>query len=463
MGVVNRFAFNVEDKAFEKDNLIAIFNYLREQYNLDASEDVINIENKLSVCYRNDNKTFTVNKEAGAVDETIDNVNSFTEYKEIDKKGNPSLHEEYYFDRDEKLILAIVESFDEYTQEEKTVGGIPTIVGILNKNKFLKRNAGFRMNDKPIILREDDYSMLNSLCAGDINIEHPLIFTKKLDDNLREACKKFQGLATVFVDDDEDLYEAVLNSDCKTKDKTLGLLDEDYIIVTKEYGGLLVMKGDDLDDAINAVLHFYSRRYDKEERTAQVGRYNTDMAQYRRFSTMVQALKDKTEHVEKENTRLKKQIAESVVKTANGGSPLYIEKQEVGLKNNVLLAFKTDELYNGEVLDMLMDSIKEYRKNYVKDDTRRAEILDSFIKNNNSNGIIQKKRKEVDEKMKDFDNGSSPKSRRILEELGFEVKLGSHLKIFWQKNKNYWLAVGSSPSDRNASKVVANKIKEKFL
>lgn len=217
------------------------------------------------------------------------------------------------------------------------------------------------------------------------------------------------------------------------------------------------------EEASERLKHFNNEVFDNKDRNAANALFNNMKKEFESYTSLTQSVCDRYNHLKQDYDVLKKKVGSLTVQKPTTALPKYIPTDAIDLENAIVLKKSESNLYPTEVFDMVVESLKDYRKNYVKDGTRRADILDDVIKCTNTTGIIEKKRKEIDEKMNEFENGTSPKSKRILEDLGFKVKMGSHLKVTWQKDNRYVATVASTPSDKNVKKVLAREFKEKFL
>lgn len=474
MGRINRFIFEVDEKLFKEDNLFKALNYLLDKSGV--PKDKLNLSDlnsslMLTDNSRNENHLFAVFKE-GATLESIEKCNLCTrnvkftfEYGDA-TYSTPLSDESTYFDNENKCIVVSYELFENYDERGKNEI-CPTILSFLNENKYLKRNIGFRMNAKPITLREDDAQLLIDIFDLNKTITYPILIVKENNEEIREISNKMQGLVTVFVNEDDDILEEINQKNCKHKDNLLEVLLSNAVCILPalpDTDGISFAGFSTVKEAISRIDCYYNNILDSENRDCSNASAHTLEKQFLDYKSTVQAIVDKYRFLEKDNENLKKKLGTLINEKTSKNSPVYVQKDIMDLSRCMLLKMDDpSELYQDEKLDMIMECLKDYRKNYVKDGTRRADILDDVIKSTKTTGIISKKRKEIDEKMNDFESGTSPKSKRILEDLGFKVKIGSHVKVMWQCNDKYTDIVASTPSDKNAKKVIAREFKEKFL
>lgn len=473
MGKLNRYIFEVDSKLFEKENLFKAFDHLREKAEIQA--DKLNLkkleeDSAISNTSKDDLRHFSILKE-GYSDETLKNCNfcsRYLKFKFADGDATSkkiSSDESTYFDRKNNVVIVSYELFEDYEEKDETVI-IPTILEYLNEHKFLTRNAGFRMNAKPIALREDDARLLVDIFELKKPVTQPILIVKEETKEIKDFCKKMQGLVTVFLNEDEDILDEVSNMDCKNKEALLELLVSDFACITPSLADrneLCVYSCETFEKTVDKLKHFNNEIFDNQDRNAAYSLFNSIKKEFESYSSLTQSVVDQTNHLRSENDKLKKKVGALLTERSQETTPLYIKKDALNTENVLLLKKTEKELYPYEIMDMVMESLKDYRKNYVKDNTRRADILDDIIKNTATTGIIEKKRKEIDEKMNDFESGTSPKSRRILEDLGFKIKNGSHIKLLWQKDNRYCSTIASTPSDQNVKKVLTREFKEKFL
>lgn len=147
---------------------------------------------------------------------------------------------------------------------------------------------------------------------------------------------------------------------------------------------------------------------------------------------------------DKENNELKQRIVDLNNKIAileNSNTEIYGDEGLIAPGNE-------KELYPGETKELLIDILKDARKN-IKDKTRRADILDDLIKNNPVKEIPLNQSKKVKEALKGYSIANKALLKR-LKELGLSaVKGNTHYKITYHGDARYVTYLASTGSDKN--------------
>jgi len=120
------------------------------------------------------------------------------------------------------------------------------------------------------------------------------------------------------------------------------------------------------------------------------------------------------------------------------------------------------EFYPGELSDALIYGL-ERSLSTMREDGRRAHLIEDFLKFNKPSGI----EKEISNEIKDAfaksgDLGSD--QRRTLEDLGFTVQLtGKHWKAVYQSDERYTFTISKTSGDHRAGKNLASIILQKLF
>lgn len=401
-------------------------------------------------------------------------------------KDSSIIRETGYIDIQEGAIYSEVEVLAD--QLDKDVHAISKMYGILAKYNCLERNAGFRFSKYPVKLRYDDADNLASIMNYKVSFKSPIILVESEDVDYNFLAEKLAGLAIVLVKDDPELFEilpSLLNEEgkkycveglhilypkqdindswteenCKSSDDA----DDDQEEVSSEESNLRNAKV-----VIDNIMHYYQELcYIYNVGDWKDYRYGHDVLLNSIIESQIKTLKTYKKTIDdlaRQNSKLKAKNNE-IGKLSIEGSPVRaINKTAIATVRSPMF-FSGDEqpLYEGEIEDMIISSLQEYRDKYVKDDTRRAHVLDDFLKTNPTSGICKKKAELIAKELHEFENGSSPKTMDKLRKCGFDVKVGNHIKVKWQGNSRYYATISKTPSDENQYKVMIRSLIEKFL
>lgn len=132
-----------------------------------------------------------------------------------------------------------------------------------------------------------------------------------------------------------------------------------------------------------------------------------------------------------------------------------------GLKSTETLYLAgCEEFFQGETKDMVLAAVDEYIRK-CEDGSRRKEVLEHFIINNDYQRILEKRREAVKNLLKGYD-GLSEGLKNKLEALGFRcTDVGKHYKIRYYGDSRYWVTMAKTPGDsqRGDKNLIAKLVK----
>ncbi len=104
------------------------------------------------------------------------------------------------------------------------------------------------------------------------------------------------------------------------------------------------------------------------------------------------------------------------------------------------------EFYQGEIKDLLLESLTEALKS-TQQKSRRADVLRDIIRNNNYQKLSINKAEVLKRLLKNYD-GMSQRTRQGLKDLGFEITAdGKHYKVTYYGDGRYQTIYSKTPSD----------------
>lgn len=152
-----------------------------------------------------------------------------------------------------------------------------------------------------------------------------------------------------------------------------------------------------------------------------------------------------------ENDGLKRRLlSHARMKTAENGS--------------LLVRGRENDLYPNEIYEVLIDLLQEVRSQ-VKTGTRRADILDDLLSANSSDGIPQKKARELKDILKGY-KALDAATRRKLNDIGIDVseQQKKHYKLRYYGDTRYNASMPCSGSDRESGgRNLAAELIKKFF
>ena len=147
-----------------------------------------------------------------------------------------------------------------------------------------------------------------------------------------------------------------------------------------------------------------------------------------------------------------------------------LEQENQGLRNKIdgmdeipLLYYgEEDELYDGEIREIILDILANSLKG-EKPKSRRNHIVSDILENNNFQNIQEKKRAEIKRIFKGY-SGLTSSMKQSLRTLGFEVKSDNkHYKLEYYGDSRYIAMTSKTGSDYRAGENLISEINKNIL
>ena len=121
-----------------------------------------------------------------------------------------------------------------------------------------------------------------------------------------------------------------------------------------------------------------------------------------------------------------------------------------------------NELYTGEIKDLLLAVLSEAKKN-MTEDMRRYDVLKDIILSNDYQHLSEDRAEQLKRLLKNYD-GMTPRLRSELERLGFMITDdGKHYKLTYYGDGRYQTAFSKTPSDVRSGKNGAQEILRRMM
>lgn len=165
----------------------------------------------------------------------------------------------------------------------------------------------------------------------------------------------------------------------------------------------------------------------------------------RYYDHRIEELELKLAIAEEENSKLKSRS----LSTATGST--------------VLNAGAEAELYPDEIHEVLVDVIKDARRN-ILDGSRRADIIDDILKHNPVQKIPDQKAKALKAALKGY-RVMDKTTKRKLEALGIELEpqKRTHYRLRYYGDPRYYATMAASGSDVRGGNNLAAELINKFF
>lgn len=121
-----------------------------------------------------------------------------------------------------------------------------------------------------------------------------------------------------------------------------------------------------------------------------------------------------------------------------------------------------DEFYQGEIKEMILDTIAEKLKN-VRNKTRRFDVLNDVLQNNDYQKVYAQREKEIKNMFQDYKTMSNA-MRQQLQNYGFEItEEGKHYRLIYYGDGRYKTTIAKTGSDWREGKNIASTILKSMM
>lgn len=381
----------------------------------------------------------------------------------------------------------------------------PHFISLLIAGNYLEKDNDLLISNKPYYIKDEEIGIIADIVKGK-RYRLPIVYVSKtyydefpLDVNW--LASRLKGVAHVLVQQ-SNCSNLRLRELCDSKNEYYGAIGIYYPMQTESHKRFLYRSypGSEkhyLDRVVNTVISFGNSKMvdslytwqgvnhallrdrlesQKEERAAAENARRE--ALYEVFALKEQQESVKSEAIEKAKEEANaildgfdediRKLQEQIDELTHTNEKMQYENQ--GLKAKIdsiqeqpLLYMGTEnEFYPGEIKDLILSTLNDQLPN-IEAKTRRYDVVQDIIQANDYQCISKKRADEAKRLLNNY-SGMTPKIRRGLENIGFEVTHeGDHYKAVYYSDDRYIVVLGATPSDNRAGKNnVSNTVKKAF-
>ncbi|GHN19439.1 hypothetical protein ME796_18430 [Lactobacillus delbrueckii] len=131
-------------------------------------------------------------------------------------------------------------------------------------------------------------------------------------------------------------------------------------------------------------------------------------------------------------------------------------------KRPVLVMGDEEDLYPGEIKELVLSVLADELERRVAKPSRRSEVFSDLIEKNDYQGVYRKKKAEIQRILKNY-TIMDAKTRKALQDFGFRIEEdGNHSRLTYFGDDRYHTTVAKTPSDARAGKNIAHYIVREF-
>ena len=381
----------------------------------------------------------------------------------------------------------------------------PHFITLLERGGYLKDDNSLPVTREPIIITENNLSLLFEVINGTASYKLPVIYisktindedpvdaarlasslkgvghvlvqqTKQTNKQLREACNdnnEYFGAVGIYFPNKATGHKRYIYRISEGYDERI---TERVVTAVIQYCNSLMIEPNFTWQGVNNALLLYRFNVQKDERLAAE---NARRKAEEEKTDLLNALDEEEkrikrqaiEEAEKEANKILDGFDNEMQKLKNQVEELARENEKLQYENQglrsrldalsglpVLCMGDEFEFYPGEIKDLILLVLSESATN-MSDGTRRADIVNDIIGNNDYRGISENHAQEVKRLLKSYTGMTAP-LKQALEDMGFVINEdGKHYKLTYYGDDRYQIILSKTPSDVRTGKNSAQKL-----
>lgn len=355
----------------------------------------------------------------------------------------------------------------------------PHFISLLIEHGYLADDGILPVSNKPMLIDEENLQVLADIINGDAQYRLPIVYISKTFNNedpveIGWMASRLKGVAHVLVQKDNHLNTALRNA-CNDQNEYYGAIGVYYPKQAMSRKRFLYRQYEGFDDILmekvirSVILYSNSQMVEplftwsgvnnallrdkyssqKEERIA------AEKAKQKAYDDADELLSS----VDEEIKELKRQVSQ----LTKANDALTYENQ--GLKTKLdsseavplIYLGDEDELFQGEIKDMILEILSDTLKNTAPK-TRRSDVLSDIISKNNYEELLKKREASIKALFKDH-KGMTGTLRQDLVDMGFIIaEEGKHYKLTYYGDGRYRITLSKTPSDHREGRNTASTI-----
>lgn len=132
-------------------------------------------------------------------------------------------------------------------------------------------------------------------------------------------------------------------------------------------------------------------------------------------------------------------------------------------KRPVLVMGDEEDLYPGEIKELVLSVLADELERRVAKRSRRSDVFSDLIEKNDYQGVYREKKAEIQRILKNY-TIMDAKTRKALQDFGFRIEEdGKHYWLTFFGDDRYNTTVAKTPSDARAGKNIAHYIEKTMM
>ncbi|MBP3567825.1 MAG: hypothetical protein J6K04_01545 [Lachnospiraceae bacterium] len=341
----------------------------------------------------------------------------------------------------------------------------PHFVRMVISNGYAGKDAELEISNEAISITKSNYKIIEDIIMGNVRYDLPIIYvTKTWAGNypvkMYELTDNLQGVAHVLKETDASVSKLLMKN-CEGKNAHhggIGIYYPSSSAASKTLDGSKYITSEEiLVRKITDIVFRYMNQQIREEM------YTWEGVQYALVRARNEELAKMRDNVENENKEIldffeeQLQNLEGTIKELNNKNAALAQelqglRRKVDMTENIpiLIYGEEDDLYEGEIREIVMDILVESKKKNQKENSRRAHVIKDIIETNRYDEITKSREKRIKQVLKGYRSMSSS-MRQDLQEFGFTItEDGKHYKLTFCDDPRYVATMAKTSSDHQS-------------
>ena len=410
--------------------------------------------------------------------------------------------------RNMKMSVRLERSYTQDAMPKSKDFSSPYFIKHLIDKEYLKKDNDLPLLREPIVIEDGMVNILGGIITGKTHYNYPVVYVSKNPSNedpvdVDKLAWKLMGVAHVLVEKDynqnsairtacENLHEYNGNIGIYYPNQTFAhsrlnyrqsrgkdpILYDSVLREISQYCNSMLVDTKLTWQGVNNVL-LLDRSISQSEtiKNIEVALKNTEAAKQALDDNLTEERKKLAEEAvkaaEEEMNSLLEEAAQAEAEFRTKIAELTKENQDLKAENAILyhatlkvegvpiiVVGKEKEFYPGEIKDLILLTLEEKVQEIKKEHSRRRDVLQDIIENNNYERISESRYEDLVKGMKGYRTFSDEK-QSVMRRLGFDIKRdGPHFKCTYYDDKRYVKGMSCTASDVNTCNSICSEIKD---
>lgn len=412
--------------------------------------------------------------------------------------------------KEKKMSIHLNRVYTEDAAIDNTSFSTPHFITLLVERGYLKDDGDLPVQNTPHLINENNLDIVVNVIKGIKKYRLPVVYISRTfhDENpvdIYRLASRLKGVAHVLVQESTQTNPR-LKELCDAANEYYGAIGIYYPNQTLGHKKYFYRSADGYDSFLQEKITHYVIRFSSEQmvdtlytwygvnnallmdrlksnRAEKIAAETAQKKAEAEKSSMIESLNEEEQRIrtqayeqglaeaneliekfDEEMLRLQQQVED----LTKANEALQFENQGLRAKLNsndsipVLYMGDEFEFYPGEIKDLLLSVLAESKANLFPE-SRRLDVVEDILNNNNYMRISEKRAEDIKRLLKNY-SGMSAKLRQSLLDFGFKItEDGKHYKLAYYGDGRYSTTFAKTPSDSRSGKNISQLIIRNML